>query len=99
MPTIYEYFGIIIRFYSDDHEPIHIHALYDDNIVKVSLYVKNGAISKVTYTNLKGKFAPNKLNDLKNFIDKYKYQIVLKWTEFYEWDKKIKKVLITKKIK
>ncbi|MGH2574616.1 MAG: DUF4160 domain-containing protein [Ignavibacteria bacterium] len=30
MPKLYEYFGIIILFYSNDHEPIHVHGKYQD---------------------------------------------------------------------
>ena len=28
MPKLYEYMGIEIFFWSDEHEPIHIHAQY-----------------------------------------------------------------------
>jgi len=99
MPTIFEYLGIFIRFYSDDHEPIHIHALYQDAVVKVSFYIKNGVISKITYSAVKGEFSTSKMKDLKDFIEIYKYQIILKWNEFYAWNKKIKKQSITKKVK
>jgi len=30
MPTISEFFGIIIRMYYDDHNPPHFHAYYGD---------------------------------------------------------------------
>ena len=29
MPKIYEYFGFIFLFYSNEHEPIHVHANKD----------------------------------------------------------------------
>lgn len=47
MPTIYKYIGIIIRFFSDEHEPIHVHAEYGGAIVKISLFVKDGMIYKL----------------------------------------------------
>lgn len=28
MPKIYEYLGIMIMFYSNEHEPIHVHGKY-----------------------------------------------------------------------
>ncbi|MCK5209171.1 MAG: DUF4160 domain-containing protein, partial [Cyclobacteriaceae bacterium] len=31
MPKIYEYLGIVIMFYSDEHEPTHVHAVYNNN--------------------------------------------------------------------
>ena len=27
MPKLYEYFGLLILFYSNEHEPIHVHAV------------------------------------------------------------------------
>lgn len=30
MPTISEFFGILIRMYYDDHNPAHFHAYYGD---------------------------------------------------------------------
>ncbi|MGI4734767.1 MAG: DUF4160 domain-containing protein [Janthinobacterium lividum] len=29
MPKLYEYLGLIIFFYSNEHEPIHVHGQYD----------------------------------------------------------------------
>jgi hypothetical protein len=31
MPTISEFFGIVIRMYWDDHPPPHFHALYGEH--------------------------------------------------------------------
>ncbi len=25
MPKLYEYFGIVVMFYSNEHEPVHVH--------------------------------------------------------------------------
>jgi hypothetical protein len=36
MPKIYEYLGILIFFYSYEHEPIHVHAKKGDNESKAS---------------------------------------------------------------
>jgi hypothetical protein len=26
MPKLYEYFGLIVLFYANEHEPVHVHA-------------------------------------------------------------------------
>ena len=31
MPTISQFFGILIRMYFNDHAPPHFHALYNEN--------------------------------------------------------------------
>ena len=25
MPKLYKYFGLIVMFYADEHEPVHVH--------------------------------------------------------------------------
>ncbi|MFW9606804.1 MAG: DUF4160 domain-containing protein [Pseudomonas sp.] len=32
MPKLYEYLGMVLFFYSNEHEPIHIHAKYAGNL-------------------------------------------------------------------
>ncbi len=34
MPKIFEYLGILIFFYSNEHEPIHVHGKYDGLVQK-----------------------------------------------------------------
>ena len=34
MPKIFEYLGILIFFYSNEHEPIHVHGKYAYKIVQ-----------------------------------------------------------------
>lgn len=37
MPEIYRIFGFKIKFYSDDHEPIHVHIEGNDGVAKFEL--------------------------------------------------------------
>ncbi|PKP42466.1 MAG: hypothetical protein CVT95_12490 [Bacteroidetes bacterium HGW-Bacteroidetes-12] len=99
MPTIYEYFGIMILFYSDEHEPIHVHAKYGDSVVKVSFFLKEGKIYRTTFAEINGKFPPQKMKQHKKFVSVYKWKIVLRWDEYFIYKKSQKKEVITKKIK
>jgi hypothetical protein len=40
MPKLYEYFGLIFLFYSDDHDPMHLHVQHGDRegIICLSLW-------------------------------------------------------------
>jgi hypothetical protein len=98
MPKLFEYLGIIIRFYSDEHEPIHIHATYNENIIKVSFFLRDGKIYRVTYSVIVGKFPVAKLSELKEFITVYKDEIVKSWDSYFIWKNKVNFVRITKKI-
>jgi len=44
MPKIYEYLGIIIFFYANEHEPIHVHARYGDRESKAEFVIQEGKI-------------------------------------------------------
>ena len=52
MPTISEFFGIVITMYYRDHNPPHFHARYAG---------KKAAINIVTGELIEGKFPPNGL--------------------------------------
>lgn len=46
MPKIYEYFGFIFFFFSNEHEPIHVHVTMSDKDAKsaedfIRAYYKN----------------------------------------------------------
>lgn len=99
MPTIYKYIGIIIRFFSDEHEPVHVHAEYDGAVVKISLFVKNGKIYRITYSAVSGSFNASKLADLKKFIALNKYSILYAWEQYFNNNVAIKPITITKRIK
>lgn len=99
MPVIYEYLGIIISFWSNEHQPVHVHAMYGGAIVKVSFYVENGMITTIKYKEEQGSFNAAKLRQLKEFISVYKYAILYAWQQKFIENVAVKKVVITKKIK
>jgi hypothetical protein len=99
MPRLYEYLGIAIWFFSDEHHPIHVHARYGDNEVKVELYEDNGIVYDVQYREISGKFSAAKMRDLKMFINENKSAILFAWKQVFEQNVRIKPIKITKKIR
>lgn len=83
MPNIYKYFGIVIYFWSNEHNPIHVHAEYNGAIVKISFTIKEGIITRTTYQKDMGVFPPAKLKELKRFVKTFKYKIVDKWCDYF----------------
>ena len=47
MPKIYEYFGFIFYFYSNEHEPIHVHAIHGDKESVFDLIMQDGKLIKI----------------------------------------------------
>ncbi len=54
MPKLFEYLGIIIMFYSNEHEPIHVHGKYQGMESKAELIIIDGKIVDVVIKNVMG---------------------------------------------
>ena len=85
MPKIFEYLGILIFFYSNEHEPIHVHAKKGEFESKAEFSIVNGKISEIKITNI-SEARPLKGKDLKDFevfLEKYAERIVEKWISYF----------------
>lgn len=101
MPKLFEYFGLILRFYSNEHEPIHVHAFYKEYQTKVELIIENGIIPKINYVRVAGfEMIPSeKMNDLAALVEIYKYDIIQLWFKFFVLKEKVSCKKITTKLK
>lgn len=54
MPKLYEYLGIVIYFWSNEHEPIHVHGEYQGKESKAELRVENGKVSEIRIGKVRG---------------------------------------------
>lgn len=75
MPTLFRLFGFIFKFYSNEHEPIHIHvekagssAKY--SIAPVELVVNNG-------------FKPAELKLIESIIEENQEVIAEHWNKYF----------------
>lgn len=99
MPKIYEYFGIVFFFYSEEHKPIHVHVKDGSNEMVVSFFLRDGQIYRTTYKTKRGKFSPKKEKQIKAFISEYNTRIVNAWIDFFILGNNIQPQKITKRIK
>ncbi len=101
MPKIYEYFGLIFFFYSNDHEPIHVHVGYSEYESKILFNYEKGALISIKFIEVSGKkpIPLSKHKDIIEFIKAYNAHIVYKWTQFFIYKQKPLNEKITKKIK
>jgi hypothetical protein len=101
MPKIYEYLGIIIFFYANEHEPIHVHARYGERESKAEFIIQDGKIVQIIIKAV-GNTDPLKEIELRNFnafLKVYADKIVQKWVDFFVYKKKVEFERITKKIR
>ena len=47
MPKIFEYFGFIFLFYSNEHEPIHVHVMKDGHEAIFEITLENGELVEI----------------------------------------------------
>ncbi len=70
MPTISEFFGIMILMFFDDHAPPHFHARYGGDEVVIQ-------INPVGV--LRGKFPPRALSLVIEWAQKYQQNLMEEW--------------------
>jgi hypothetical protein len=101
MPKIYEYLGILFYFYSNEHEPVHVHGKYNEFESTAEFLIINGSIEEIRIKPVKGRkpLTGNKLNDFKEFISLYGERIVDKWVNYFVYHKEVEFERINKPVK
>lgn len=101
MPKLYEYFGLIVMFYSNEHEPVHVHGKYQGRESRAEIILLNGVVQEIVYTGVAGR-APLDDNELRHFqelVTAKADEIVAKWIDFFVLHKSISPERITKRLK
>lgn len=100
MPTIFEYFGIIFKFYSNEHEPIHVHVLKGGCETIFELILENGQLVEIRQRNKRGvdPLSGKDLATAKQLVEKYADNIITKWINYFVLKKEIRKTTIKTKL-
>ena len=100
MPKIFEYFGFIFLFYSNEHEPIHVHVMKDGHEAIFEIILENGELVEI-HRRTSSKIPPLSEKDAATaeaFVKKYYKNIVDKGVNFFIYKKRIRSTKITKKL-
>ena len=100
MPQIYDYFGFAFRFYSDEHQPIHVHVEKGEYESIYDLIIVNGLLVELKHRKKRGVDAIPETDRKKveKFIREYYKNIVEKWTNYFILNIPVKSTKITKKL-
>lgn len=101
MPKLYEYFGLIVMFYANEHEPLHVHGKSQGREARAEIIVINGIVSEIRYDSVLGR-APLESNEMRFFqelVTARSDEIVAKWIDFFVLHKPIKPERITRRLK
>ena len=101
MPKLFEYMGIVIMFYSNKHEPIHVHGKFQGMESKAEIILKHGDVVAVVIKEVKGKkpLEPAKTKEFKSFVEAFSDQIVQRWVDYFVYHKSVKCIKIEGKVK
>ena len=100
MPKLYEYFGLIILFYSNEHYPIHVHGRFQGKESKAEIVFVNGKFEEIVITEVQGK-EPLDVRNMKKFkkiVEVYRDDIIRKWIDFFVYNLEFSAEKITKKL-
>lgn len=101
MPKIYEYFGFIFFFFSNEHEPIHVHVMKSGCQTVFELILMDGELQEIRARSEAGYQLLNEKDKAtaEEFIRAYYKNIVEKWMNFFVLKKRVRCTQITKKVK
>ncbi len=100
MPKLYEYLGLIVFFYANEHEPVHVHGVYQGGECRAELVIENGDVVDIVFRDVKGRrpLDPGQLANFKKLVWAYADDIVKKWVDFFVMHKSIKPERITRNL-
>ena len=100
MPKIFEYFGLIFYFYSNEHEPIHVHVKHGDKESIFELIMMDGELERIDIREKAGvePLTGKDLRTVEVFIRKYSKNIIQKWVKFFVMKQQVKSTNITTKL-
>lgn len=76
MPTLFTVFGFRFMFYSNDHEPIHVHVIKGDAEARFQV------LPEVSLMDNRG-LKPAELKLAESLVEENKETIVANWENFY----------------
>ncbi len=101
MPKLYEYLGLIVFFYANEHDPVHVHCRREDRESRAELILIEGILRDIRLTNVRGKqpLSPGELRDFEILVKNFSSEIVQKWVDFFVLHKSITPERITRRLK
>lgn len=101
MPKRHEYFGLIVMFYSNEHEPVHVHGKFQGRESRAEILVINGEVIEIRYSDMSGRQPAPILFEMRYFeevVSSRADEIVAKWIDYFVLNKSIAPERITRRL-
>lgn len=91
MPKLYEYLGIVVFFYSNEHEPVHVHGRYQGCESKFEIVLKDGVVVQIRAKEVKGKrpLPTKQMQDFRHLVSALADEIVQSWVNYFVYHKRV----------
>jgi len=101
MPKLYDYFGLIVMFYANEHEPVHVHGKSQGREARAEIIVINGNVEEIRYSHVCGRspLVANEMRYFEELVSARAEEIVSKWIDFFVLHKPITAERITQRLK
>lgn len=100
MPKLYEYFGLILLFYSNEHEPVHVHGKYGNQECRAEFTIVDGQVTEIRFFDVKGRrpLARRQMRDFEKISAHFANEIVRKWIQYFVLHEQVKTEQITRRL-
>jgi hypothetical protein len=98
MPKLYEYLGLDVFFYSNEHQPLHVHGKYQGREGRAELRIVEGRVVGIDFMPQPGR-PPMKRTEMQQFralVEAKADDIVQKWVDYFVLHKSVSSEKITK---
>ena len=101
MPKLYEYFGLVVFFYANEHEPIHVHGEFQGGHARAEIILENGKVLRIVFSSMKGRppLPSARMKDFRVLVRAKADDIVRRWVDFFVLKKHNNPEIITRKLK
>lgn len=101
MPKLYEYFGLVVLFYANEHEPVHVHGKFQGRESRAEIVLVNGVVTEIRYGAVAGRqtLEHPEMRFFEEVLNARADDIVSKWIDFFVLHKPIKSERITRRLK
>lgn len=101
MPKLYEYLGLIVFFYANEHEPVHVHCRKENRESRAELILIEGKLVEIRLTGVRGKLPLSlaETRDFRTLVEHFSAEIVQKWIDFFVLHKIVTAESISRRLK
>ena len=97
---LYEYLGLDVFFYSNEHQPVHVHGRCQGREGRADLRIVEGRVIRIDFVDQPGRLhlKPAEMDHFRKVVRARAQDIVQKWVDYFVLHKSVSVEKITKQL-